>query len=217
VAMDKIATKCLAHELDIPSPSAWVIPVEDPDDESYIDPPRVIKPVDDGSSFDLRICHTSEEIEAACSDLLQRREKLMAERYVAGREVTVGILLDQALPVTEIIPAEDAIFYDYAAKYERDDTQFIIEPDLPTQDSENCRKWALKLFHAMECRDIARVDFICDENGPWFLEINTMPGFTTHSLVPMAAKHIGISFPDLCGRLADAALARGRGNCTSSA
>ncbi len=208
-AMDKIETKYLADELDITIPSSWIIP----DDEGLhnpkdLEPPLVIKPIDDGSSVDLRICHTSEEIEAACSELLQRREKVLAERYVPGREITVGILLDKALPVTEIIPAEDAVFYDYAAKYERDDTRYVVEPDLPAHDAVKCREWSLKMFQALGCRDIARVDFICNEKGPWFLEINTMPGFTTHSLVPMAAKHIGISFPELCGQLVEAALAR---------
>ena len=93
-------------------------------------------------------------------------------------------------------------FYDFEAKYEREDTQFIIDPDLP---SNSCVASALDLYKKMGIRDIARVDFILNENGAWLLELNTMPGFTNHSLVPMAAKKSGIEMPELCTMLVDSA------------
>ena len=119
--------------------------------------------------------------------------------------MTVGIIGGKPLPIVEIIVSSDLDSYDYEAKYERDDTQFIIEPILPIN---SCVKEALSLYGAMGIRDIARVDFILTETTTWFLELNTMPGFTNHSLVPMAAKHAGMDMCELCNRLVEFALQR---------
>ena len=99
-------------------------------------------------------------------------------------------------------------FYDYDAKYEREDTGYVLEPEVPVGVTDVCRDAALCAYERVGCRDLARADFILDRDGPWFLEINTMPGFTSHSLVPMAAAHEGVPMPALCGRLVDAALER---------
>ena len=179
-----------------------------PEDECDLQPPLVLKPVDDGSSVDMRICHTSDQVAQARRELHPKRGRLMAERYIRGRELTVGILCGRPLPLIEIVPADDAVFYDYAAKYERDDTQYLVDPDVSTDVAEKCSAWAVAAFNRLGCRDVARVDFMLDDAGPWFLEINTMPGFTSHSLVPMAAKRIGLDMPALCAHLVEAALAR---------
>ncbi len=133
----------------------------------------------------------------------------MAEQYVNGREVTVGIVGGRALPLIEIVPGPEVEFYDYQAKYFRDDTRYILDPELPPGVAERCRRIAMLAFRRLGCRDVARVDFMVDDRGPWFLEINTMPGFTTHSLVPMAAASRGLAMPRLCHMLVDAALSRG--------
>jgi D-alanine-D-alanine ligase len=205
LAMDKLATKTTLRVDGVPTPIARAL---DERDACDVEPPLVLKPIDDGSSVDLRICRTPAEVEQARAVLHDRRGRLMAERYVAGRELTVGIVDDAALPVIEIIPAVE--FYDYEAKYEREDTRYVVDPDLPAETLERCREIALLAFRRLGCRDLARVDFIDAPGGPWFLELNTMPGFTTHSLLPMAARATGVEMPALCAGLARTALDRGR-------
>jgi D-alanine-D-alanine ligase len=201
LAMDKMTTKSLAAAAGIPTPPAQTITAGQ---LCAIAPPLVLKPVDDGSSVDLAICRSEGEVSAARRRLHARRSRLMAERYVAGRELTVGIVNGRALPVIEIRPAEGV--YDYQAKYHRDDTGYVIDPELP----HGCpvQRYALEANRILSCRDLARVDFILDRDGPWLLEVNTMPGFTSHSLVPMAARSIGIEMPELCSSLVGAALSR---------
>ncbi len=204
LAMDKIATKSLIACERIQSPRSREIRPDDPCD---IDPPVVIKPVDDGSSVDLRICRTSDEIVAARAALHPRRPRLMVEQYIQGREITAGILFGRPLPLIEIVPAVE--YYDYQAKYIRDDTKYVVNPALPEGIAEQCVDAAMRAFSLLGCRDVARVDFIVDEKGAWFLEINTLPGFTTHSLVPLAAKAAGFPMADLCADLVETALKRG--------
>jgi D-alanine-D-alanine ligase len=204
-AMDKLVTKSLLANDHIPTPRSRQLLAGD---ECDLQPPIVLKPVDDGSSVDLRICRTIADIEKARRELHPKRGRLMAEQYIAGREITVGILIDTALPLIEIIPSKAVDFYDYQAKYTRDDTQYVVEPKLTARVTEQCQHIAMTAFERLGCRDVARVDFILDDRGPWFLEINTMPGFTTHSLLPMAARHIGLGMPELCAKLVKTALAR---------
>jgi D-alanine-D-alanine ligase len=214
LAMDKLATKTMLAADQVPTPPARQLM---PEDECDLAPPLVLKPVDDGSSVDMRICRSEQEVAAARAVLHPRRGRLMAERYIAGRELTVGIVCGEALPLIEIIPGQAVEFYDYQAKYERDDTRYIVEPEVPEHVNEQCRQIALLAFRRLGCRDLARVDFMLDERGPWLLEINTMPGFTSHSLVPMAARHTGLEMPELCAQLAEAAAARGRVPATARA
>lgn len=204
LAMNKLATKTMLARDAVPTPRSRQLMA---DDECDLAPPLVLKPVDDGSSVDLRICRSAEEVAAARAVLHPRRPMLMAEQYIKGREVTAGILLGKPLPLIEIVPAVE--YYDYEAKYTRDDTRYIISPKLPDGVAQACERVAMLAFTRLGCRDLARVDFIVDERGPWFLEINTMPGFTTHSLVPMAAASIGKNMSEICAALVEAALARG--------
>jgi D-alanine-D-alanine ligase len=203
LAMDKLITKSLLAETGVPTPPSRQLL---PDDECDLAPPLVLKPVDDGSSVDLRICRTVEELAQARRHLHPKRGRLMAEQYIKGREITVGVICGDPLPLIEIIPNVE--FYDYQAKYIRDDTSYVLDPELPRGVAQSCVNIAMAAFTRLGCRDIARVDIMVDERGPWFLEINTMPGFTTHSLVPMAARKIGLQMPALCAKLVDAALAR---------
>jgi len=171
--------------------------------------PLVLKPSNDGSSVDLRICRTDEEAARARAELEVRRGHLMAEEYIAGREMTVGIVNGEVLPIIEIVPNATAVeFYDYEAKYTRDDTQYVLEPSLPAAVADEMRTATMRVFDALGLRDVARADFMVDERGAWFLEINTAPGMTTHSLIPMASRHRGIDMPELCATLVRAAMAR---------
>lgn len=203
LAMNKFATKALLDAEFIPTPTAQQL---HPDDECDLEPPIVLKPIDEGSSVDLRICRSVEEIENARAELHPRRTRLLAERYIAGRELTVGVVCTDALPLIEIIPSVE--YYDYEAKYIREDTQYIVNPDVPEGVARACEEYALRICRVLGIRDIARVDFMLDDDGPWVLEVNTMPGFTTHSLVPMAAEAAGMEMPDLCALLVDTAYAR---------
>jgi D-alanine-D-alanine ligase len=207
LAMDKLAAKQAVSTVGVRTPCAQRL---ESGDACELSPPVVLKPIDDGSSVDLYICRRAADIASARSRLHPARGAVMAEPYVAGREVTVGILGNQPLPLVEIVPSEAVEFYDYEAKYLRDDTQYVVDPRLPGDLEEQCMHAAVAAFNRVGCRDLARVDFILSDDGPWFLEINTMPGFTTHSLVPMAAAALGLDMPALCGLLVDAALDRSR-------
>jgi D-alanine-D-alanine ligase len=201
-AMDKVMTKQIASQIDIPTPPWCVITVDDP---CTIQPPLVLKPINDGSSVDMAICFNSDQVTSARNRLHQVRPTLLAESYVGGREITVSIIDGTPLPIIEIIPPADLQTYDFAAKYERDDTRYVIDPHLP---ENNCIDLAMQLYQVMGVQDIARVDFIIDRSGDWLLELNTMPGFTDHSLVPMAAKHAGVEMPELCAQLVEVASKR---------
>ncbi len=201
-AMDKVRTKEIAREAGIRTP-AWCM--LNTDHYCDIDVPLVLKPVDDGSSIDMAICHNEVAVATARKHLHASRDTLLAECYIQGREITVGLINGKPLPIIEIIPPKDILTYDYSAKYERSDTQFILDPTLPQND---CIESSLLLCQTMDIQDIARVDFIINDKGAWFLELNTMPGFTDHSLVPMAARHIDLNMVELCTSLVELAATR---------
>jgi D-alanine-D-alanine ligase len=211
LAMDKMATKLAASRAGIPTAESCVINPKD--DLLPFAAPFVVKPVHDGSSVGLHIVRTGSCWTAARAAV---REDVrgnpgrvyMAERFIAGKELTVGLLDDQPLPVIHIAPAEGP--YDYEAKYTRDDTRYYVNPTLPAGATERIQRDAVTLAEAIGVRHLARVDFILDGQGRhWLLEINTMPGFTSHSLVPMAAKNVGLEMPALCLRLVELALRDG--------
>jgi len=208
LAMDKWLTKQhLAEAGGIATPEAVLFNPRS--EQCPLRPPVVLKPIDDGSSVGVYLCHDEEQISRAMErERRAIRGPIMAERLIAGRELTVGMLEGEPLPLIEIVPATE--FYDYDAKYERDDTRYVIEPSLPDGVRDDCCRIAKAAFDLLECRDLARVDFMLDEGGLWLLEVNTMPGFTSHSLLPMAAAAIGLDMAALTRRLVRAALQRGR-------
>ncbi|MCX5641248.1 MAG: D-alanine--D-alanine ligase [Planctomycetota bacterium] len=203
LAMDKIASKALVAEFRVPTPRSQELRTGV---EFSLDFPVVLKPADDGSSVDLRICYNMQEVMRARLEIGPRRERILAEEFITGRELTVGLIDGECLPIIEIRPRDGT--YDYEAKYNRDDTQYILDPELPVGVADAVRAFSRAAWHAVGCRDVARVDFMLDERGPWFLEINTMPGFTDHSLVPKAATHAGISMEELVSGLVRRALNR---------
>lgn len=213
-AMDKIATKAAAWRLGIPTPHAHILDLRDP--TCPIEFPVVIKPVHEGSTIGLYVVTDPPGWERARGAIAAEaesgtRRSYMIEPKIGGRdpsparELTVGIIGRKTLPIIEIKPAEG--LYDYAAKYIRNDTRYILDPELPRAVADTVRLHSLQLAQEIGVRHLARVDFLLDAGGiAWMLEINTIPGFTDHSLVPMAARHAGVAMPQLCAGLVDLAL-----------
>jgi len=209
-AMDKIATKACAMGMGMPTPAFHVLNTRD--QTCPLSFPVVVKPVHEGSTIGLHVCNDAEAFASAIAAVRAEQARgivraYMVEPRIIGRELTVGVIGDEALPIIQITPAEG--LYDYQAKYHRDDTRYTVAPSLPAGLTERLQADALRLHRALGCQDISRTDFMLDAAGtPWLLEINTTPGFTDHSLVPKAARHMGIEMPALCARLADLAIAR---------
>ncbi len=212
LAMDKLATKLVSASLGIPTLPACVLSAQDA--VLSMELPVVVKPVHEGSSVGLHLCEDAaawaRAHEAASRDIKARPGRVyMVEPMVRGRELTVGVLERggdvSVLPIVEI--AAPGGVYDYAAKYDRDDTRYVVEPELPGGVAARCRDAAVTLVRALGVRHLGRVDFLLDDEGTaWLLEVNTMPGFTGHSLLPMAARAAGMEMPGLCARLVRAAM-----------
>ncbi len=169
--------------------------------------PVVIKPNEQGSSVGLSIVHHPDELDEALELAFEHSPSVIAEKFVPGRELTVGILGDKPLPVVEIRPRGG--IYDYEAKYQAGLTEYDVPADLPAAVAQTLQNDALKAFQVMGCKDYSRIDFRLNEAGQHFcLEVNTLPGMTPTSLVPKAAKAIGISFPDLVDQIVHLALKR---------
>ncbi len=202
VAMDKHLSKNVAKKHGVPTPKWECINVPS---ERTLDFPFVVKPIDEGSSVGLAICTTEDEANTAMNSFLCGKPYL-AEQFVNGHEITISILDGTPLSIIEIIPPQDIGTYDFEAKYQRNDTRYVLNPELP---KHNCIQHALTMYDALGLRDLARIDFIVGEDEEWFLEANTMPGFTESSLFPMAAADRGISMTSLCEKIIHLALKRG--------
>jgi D-alanine-D-alanine ligase len=170
--------------------------------------PAVLKPIDGGSSVDITIAKDAATRDAAAKALLAKYGRLMCEKFVKGIEVTIGILGQHALPVIQVIPAHE--FYDYAAKYADDaGTRYVFEHGLSDSTVARLQQAALLAHQCLGCRDMSRVDFILDDAGSaHVLEVNTIPGFTSHSLLPKAAAKAGITFEQLVDRIVGMAMQR---------
>jgi D-alanine-D-alanine ligase len=176
---------------------------------SDLDPPLqmpvVVKPSNQGSTVGLRVIDKLRQLEKAFREAGRFGGPVMIERYIPGRELTVAILEDRALPIVEIIP--EGGLYDYESKYTDGKSRYISEPELPADLAGEIQRLALRAFQALGCEGYARVDIRLDpQQIPYVLEINTLPGMTSHSLVPMAAKTAGIDFPRLIDTIVSLAL-----------
>lgn len=162
--------------------------------------PLVIKPATHGSSIGLSIVNKKEDLERAVNFAFSFDKRVIIEEYIKGRELTVGILDDKALPAIEIIPKKT--FFDYEAKYKAGMTDYIVPAKLPKVISKKIQNVALLAHKVLGCFGCSRADIILNEgNIPYILEINTIPGFTSTSLLPKAAKAAGIDFKVLCIKL----------------
>ncbi len=166
--------------------------------------PVVCKPAASGSSLGVSIVKTREAMPDALAGARREGDLVLVERYVRGRELTVGILEGQALPIIELVPRQD--FFNYTAKYDDDQTRYICPVALLPTIYRKASDAALRAYQALGCRHMARVDMLYGYDGALsVLEINTIPGFTPRSLLPMAAEHAGVGFSELCDRVVRAA------------
>jgi D-alanine-D-alanine ligase len=167
-----------------------------------MDPPCVVKPNCEGSSVGVKIVREKSDRPIDRNDWPYGPEVLV-ERYIEGRELTVAVLGDRPLTITEIRPRQG--FYDYFAKYTADQAEHLIPAPLPAAVAEEALDAALRAHRALGCRGVSRADFRFDEQDLYLLEVNTQPGMTPLSLVPEQAAHVGISFADLVEQLVEAA------------
>ena len=204
VGMDKITTKIIWLSKGIPTPRyATVTPGDDLDAVvAELGLPLIVKPPLEGSTIGITKVEQAEEFEAAVALAAGFDEVILAEEFVTGREFTVAVLGSgkdaRALPIVEIVaPAGN---YDYQNKYFTDDTQYHCPADLPAELTEEIQKHAVNAYLALGCEGWGRVDVLVRERDmrPFLLEVNTSPGMTGHSLVPMAARAVGIDYESLC-------------------
>ncbi len=198
LAMDKLHTKQVWSAAGLPTP-AYRILASDEDAEFAVEAlglPFFVKPAREGSSVGLSKVSAANAAVAAYQRAVAQDNVVVAEAAVTGPELTAAILGGVALPLIQITPATE--YYDYAAKYELDSTEYAVPEHLGATRMEQLQALALKAYNALGCHGWGRVDFMLDADGePWLLEANTSPGMTSHSLVPMAAKAAGLDFADL--------------------
>ena len=178
--------------------------------ERSLVPPLVVKPAASGSSIGVTVVREAGGLAGAVARALELGEDVLVEALVEGRELTVGVLDGRALPVVEMLSARE--FYDYAAKYEDEATGFVCPAELDQEEAGRVRRAGVAAFEALGCRDFGRTDVMLEPDGsPMVLEVNTIPGFTSHSLLPRAAAAAGIGFGELAGRIVRLAAERARG------
>jgi len=166
--------------------------------------PIVVKPACEGSSIGIHLTMTPEELIRAIECGWEYGPTILLEQYIEGKELTVGILGQEALPVVEICPKRT--FFDYEAKYTKGMTDYIVPARIPEDVSRELQRTALKAHQVLGCADFSRVDFMLgDDQAHYVLEVNTIPGFTSTSLLPKAAVERGISFDQLCFKLMELA------------
>lgn len=209
LAMNKVETKRRFLEVGVPTaPFEHVVSVNLSEVGDRFAIPAVAKPVAEGSSVGCEIVKTRRDLVEALARLVGGYGEALVERYIAGTELTVGILGDRALPPCQIVPKSE--FYDYRAKYQANDTEYVFDPRLPSETLSEARRLSVLAFEALGCRDMARIDWIVESGTlqPFCLEVNTIPGFTDHSLLPKAAARWGIGFAELCQRIVELTMAR---------
>ncbi|MGB5894941.1 MAG: D-alanine--D-alanine ligase [Ignavibacteriaceae bacterium] len=206
IAMDKDISKTIFQKNDVNTPSWFIIDKKFNRDEvvriinSKFKYPVIIKPNDQGSTVGLSIIKKDEEIFKAIETAFQYSDIVVIEEYIPGREMTVAILEDKPLPVLEIIPKSG--FYDYESKYTSGMSEYIVPADVTGDVFDKMQQQAITAFRSLRCKVYGRVDFrLNDENIPFCLEVNTLPGMTETSLVPKMANAVGISFEELIDRI----------------
>ena len=200
MAMDKDVTKRLLRDAGIPTADWIMAPTDAAEVERRLGWPVVVKPSKQGSTLGLSIVKRPEDLEAALELAYEYDDEVMIEVFVPGRELTVPILGDEALPVGEIISRNE--IFDYEAKYQPGMAEEIFPADLSAEQTREAQQLALATHRTLKLRGFSRIDFRMDEDGVmWCLEANTLPGMTSASLVPKSARAAGIEFPDLCERI----------------
>ncbi len=210
LALDKIASKKIFLKEGLRIPEYKVIPeASGPGSIEDIWIPCVVKPQHEGSSIGLSIVDSKDQLAEAIKNASAYRGDVIVERFIPGREITVGLIEGEALPVIEIIAANNC--YDYNAKYLAKDTKYIVPAELDNGIAEKAQEIALRAHNALGCEGFSRVDMrLADSGDIYVLEVNTIPGLTERSLLPMAARAAGIDFFDLCVKVLYEAVNRNR-------
>jgi D-alanine-D-alanine ligase len=209
--MDKLKTKrvVLGAGYEAPEYAVLTNPADLPGALARIGLPMMVKPSSQGSSVGITKVKTAADLRRAYDEARAVDPIVFAERFIDGDEYTVGVLQDRALPSIRIRAATE--FYDYQAKYFRDDTQYHCPSGLALEAEAELQAAALAAFRVTDCYGWGRVDFMRDKSGRfYFIEINTTPGMTDHSLVPMAARQAGIDFEELVWRVLETSFLRER-------
>lgn len=202
LAMDKLRTKYVFEGCGLPTPKFRAMGAEEEADSilQALTLPLSVKPSREGSSIGIRKVNNQQELIEAYREAAVLDPLVLVEEWIEGPEFTVSLLQDQALPAIGL--STDHVFYDYDAKYLADDTRYQIPCGLDPDSELKLQHLALDAFRVLGCRTWGRVDIMQDSKGDfWLLEVNTVPGMTDHSLVPMSAKAAGISFEELVVRI----------------
>jgi D-alanine-D-alanine ligase len=216
LAMNKTMTKRILQEMGMRMPTGITIRSQDGREPKRLQDalavnltlPMVVKPNDQGSTVGLKLVREQRDLAAAFVEAARFGEDVLIEEYIPGRELTVALLGDRALPIVEIIP--EGGLYDYTCKYTDGKSRYLSNVDVPPEVAREVQEMSLRTFRTLGCYGYARADLrLNPENIPYLLEINTLPGMTEHSLVPKAAQADGIDFPQLVQKIIDLALERG--------
>ena len=202
LAMDKVRAKLVWQAVGLPTPAYELL--DGAGDMGSVARrlglPLIVKPAMEGSSIGITKVRAAGELEEAYALAVNYDSAVIAEKLIEGPEYTASIVGDEALPLIRIDAPQGN--YDYQNKYFTDDTKYICPCGLPAKQEESIQALALDSFERLGCAGWGRVDLMLDAKGdPWLLEANTSPGMTSHSLVPMAARALGISYEDLCVRI----------------
>lgn len=206
LGMDKIRTKRVWQGAQLPTAKFMTVTTDTLDKiVEAVGLPLMIKPSEEGSSIGMSKVDTVEQLQASWENASRYQSPVLAESWIRGAEYTVAILQDQVLPIIRLKTPN--VFYDYDAKYHASTTEYLCPCGLSEKLEMQYRQLALAAFREVGASGWGRVDFMQDEEGrPWLLEVNTVPGMTDHSLVPMAAKAAGMSFEELVIKILDTSL-----------
>ncbi len=208
IGMDKLRTKLIWQSAGLPTPNFRILRQAELNQALLDDigPAVMVKPAHEGSSIGMCRADSLEQLRDALTEAQRYDDLVFAEQWIEGQEYTISILNGQALPVIGL--KTDRAFYDYDAKYIRNDTRYLLPSGLGAEEEKQLQALALKAFDFVGCRGWGRVDVMRDAQGRfWLLEVNTVPGMTDHSLVPMAAKAAGIDFESLVVQILEQTLA----------
>ncbi|WP_028294703.1 D-alanine--D-alanine ligase [Oceanobacter kriegii] len=204
LGMDKWRTKLLWQAAGLPTPAAALLDADSDwaDIMARMDGEAIVKPAHEGSSIGMFKATDAESLRNSYEQAAKLDGLVLAERWISGREYTIAVVNDQVLPPIQLKTTH--AFYDYEAKYEANDTQYLLPCGLDEDKEAELKALSRKAFDVVGCEGWGRVDVMQDEQGQfWLLEVNTSPGMTDHSLVPMAARAVGMEFGDLVVSLLD--------------
>lgn len=207
LAFDKLASKRVFWDKGLATPKFCTVSQSDATIPSDLGLPMVVKPVRQGSSVGLRFIREAGQWVSAIDEVLKFGKEALVEQFISGRELTVGILGGEAYPIVEICPNDEAA-YDYEHKYTVGATRYFCPADLDETLTRHCQSLALEAFNALGCEGYGRVDIMLDGDQAYLLEVNTLPGMTETSLLPMSVGARGMNFAELCEWMVNDAMNR---------